>query len=47
MIQAHPFPRIVGSWVLAVGRAESKHSWRAVFPLVPRMNNVLHLVEGN
>ena len=47
MIQTYPLPKTVGSWVLAVGRAASKHSWRTVFPLVLRMNNVLRLVEGN
>lgn len=47
MIQTHPLPRSVESWVLTVGRAASKHSWRTVFPLVLRMNNVFHLVEGN
>lgn len=41
------FARSVGSWVLTVEKASSKHSWRTVFPLVLRINNVLHLAERN
>lgn len=43
MIQTHPLPRSVGSWVLAVGEASSKHSWRTVLPLVLSINKALHL----